>query len=81
VSQVSAGRKNRLSFEVNGAQASLSWDSEAPEQLWVGYREQANQLRAKDPAQATPAVKTYMHLPGGHAEAWPDALKNVMAEI
>lgn len=81
VSQVSAGRKNRLSFEVNGAQASLSWDSEAPEQLWVGYREQANQLRAKDPAQATPAVNTYMHLPAGHAEAWPDALKNVMAEI
>ena len=81
VSQVSAGHKNKLSFEVNGANASARWDADAPNELWIGYRDQANQLLSKDPSLVAPEVKAYTHLPGGHAEAWPDALKNIMAEI
>jgi predicted dehydrogenase len=81
VSQVSAGHKNELSFEVNGSRASAHWDADAPNDLWLGYRDQPNQLLSKDPALVAPEVKAYMHLPGGHAEGWPDALKNVMAEI
>lgn len=80
VSQVSAGHKNKLSFEVNGSSASARWDADAPNELWLGYRDQANQLLSKDPALVAPGVKAYTHLPGGHAEGWPDALKNVMAE-
>ena len=81
VSQVSAGHKNQLTFEINGATASARWDAESPNELWLGYRDQANQVLTKDPALVAPEVKAYTHLPGGHAEAWPDALKNVMAEI
>ena len=81
VSQVSAGHKNQLAFEINGSSASARWDADAPNELWLGYRDQANQLLAKDPALVAPEVKGYMHLPGGHAEAWPDALKNIMAEL
>ena len=81
VSQVSAGHKNQLAFEINGSSASARWDADAPNELWLGYRDQANQLLAKDPALVAPEVKAYMHLPGGHAEAWPDALKNIMAEL
>jgi predicted dehydrogenase len=33
VSQVSAGYKNRLSFEVNESQASARWDGDAPNDL------------------------------------------------
>ncbi len=39
VSQVSAGRKNRLWFELDGAQQSVMFDLESPEQLWIGRRE------------------------------------------
>lgn len=81
VSQVSAGHKNKLSFEINGAGASVRWDADAPNDLWIGYRDQANQVLSKDPALVLPQVKPYTHLPGGHAEAWPDALKNVFAEM
>ena len=81
VSQVSAGHKNRLSFEVNGSQASVGWDADAPDQLWIGYRDKPNECLAKDPTLVAPEVAQYVHLPGGHAEAWPDALKNVMAAI
>ncbi|VFS41211.1 Uncharacterised protein [Serratia liquefaciens] len=30
VSQVSAGRKNRLAVEINGSLCSLAWDQEVP---------------------------------------------------
>lgn len=81
VSQVSAGHKNRLVFEVNGSHASARWDADIPNDLWIGYRDKANEVLSRDPSLVAPGVQAYTHLPGGHAEAWPDALKNVMAEI
>ena len=38
VSQISAGRKTRLWFEVDGSEGSLSWNSEEPNTLWIGRR-------------------------------------------
>ncbi|MGG1597343.1 MULTISPECIES: hypothetical protein [Paenibacillus] len=43
VSQVSAGRKNRLSFEINGSKSSAFWNQEEPEKLWIGHREKPNE--------------------------------------
>src|SRR5258708_31455258 len=42
VSQVSAGRKTRLWFEIDGSEGSVSWNSEEPNTLWVGRRREAN---------------------------------------
>jgi len=81
VSQVSAGHKNKLSFEINGSKASVRWDADDPDQLWIGYRDKPNERLSKDPSLVAREVAQYVHLPGGHSEAWPDALKNVMAEI
>ncbi|MDA8041571.1 MAG: Gfo/Idh/MocA family oxidoreductase, partial [Pirellulales bacterium] len=41
VSQVSAGRKNRLSFELDGSRCAVAWDQEKPNEMWIGYREKA----------------------------------------
>lgn len=78
VSQVSAGRKNRLLFEINGSEKSLGWDQEVPQNLWVGARNQPNQLLSDDPAQLNPDVRHSAHFPGGHIEGWPDAFKNML---
>lgn len=78
VSQVSAGRKNRLSFEVNGSECSLGWDQEVPQQLWIGHRQQPNQILTDDPGLMSPDVAASAHFPGGHIEGWPDAFKNMM---
>lgn len=37
--------------------------------------------RNKDPALVANEVRPFTHLPGGHAEAWRDALKNVFAQM
>ena len=47
VSQVSAGRKNRLAIEVNGASGSIAWDGERPNELWIGHRNRPNEVLMK----------------------------------
>jgi predicted dehydrogenase len=78
VSQVSAGRKNKLSFEINGSKSSAFWNQEEPEKLWIGHRDKPNELLLADPALFTEEAKQSIHHPGGHNEGWPDALKNGM---
>ena len=50
ISQVSAGRKNHLSFEIDGARGALAWDSDRSEELWLGHRDRPNELLLRDPA-------------------------------
>lgn len=72
VSQVSAGRKCRQFYEIFGAKSSIAWDSEIPNQLWIGYRNKPNQLLIKDPFLMDSSVKKYASYPGGHTEGFPD---------
>lgn len=81
VSQVSAGRKNRLTFEINDSEQSVAWDQEIPQQLWVGHRARANQILCDDPGLMNRDVADSAHFPGGHIEGWPDAFKNMMAQF
>lgn len=73
VSQVSAGRKCRLYYEIYCANGALSWDSETPNQLWTGYRDKSNEILVKDPALMTPEAKPSARYPGGHGEGFPDS--------
>ena len=75
VSQVSAGRKNQLVFEIDGADASLAWNSERPEELWIGRRERPSELLQRDPALLAPEPRATTSYPGGHAEGFPDTFK------
>jgi predicted dehydrogenase len=81
VSQVAAGRKNRLFYEMAGSKCSLAWDQERPNEMWIGYREKANEVLIKDPSLLSPRARPYAHYPGGHPEAYPDGLKNFMLRV
>jgi predicted dehydrogenase len=72
VSQVSAGRRARLWFEIDGTEGSLAWNSEEPGTLWIGRRDRANEELPKDPALLSPQARRYAAYPGGHAEGYPD---------
>ncbi len=77
VSQVSAGRKNRLYYEIDGSNCALAWDQERPEELWVGRREKASEILLKDGSIMDPKAAAYAHFPGGHPEGYPDGPKNL----
>ena len=81
VSQVSAGRKNRLYYEIDGSKCALAWDQEDPNQMWIGYREKANEILVKDPSLLLPKAREYAHYPGGHSEGYPDGPKNLFRNV
>jgi predicted dehydrogenase len=76
-SQVSAGRKNRLSIEIYGSKSSVAWDQERPDELWMGNRNSNNQILLKDPSLLLPGARTYADLPGGHSEGYDDTFKQM----
>ncbi|MDG2383135.1 MAG: Gfo/Idh/MocA family oxidoreductase [Pirellulaceae bacterium] len=76
VSQVSAGRKNCLRFEIAGSARSVAWNSELPNQLWIGHRDQANELLSRDPALLGPVARLAASYPGGHNEGYADSFKH-----
>lgn len=77
VSQVSAGHKNDLFIEVNGSNKSMSWYQEKANELFVGYRDKANEILLKDPALMSKDSLSYSYLPGGHIEGWSEGMKNM----
>ncbi len=81
VSQVSSGRKNRLFYEINGSKSSLSWDSERPNELWIGQRSGPNQTLMKDPSLLSPEARSVVSYPGGHNEGFPDTFKQLYAKV
>ncbi|HMD42640.1 MAG TPA: Gfo/Idh/MocA family oxidoreductase [Candidatus Acidoferrum sp.] len=81
VSQVSAGRKARLWFEIDGSEASLAFDSECPNSLWIGRRDRASELLPKDPALLSPEARGYAGYPGGHAEGYPDTFVQLFKDF
>jgi predicted dehydrogenase len=72
VSQVSPGRKARMWFEVDGSEGSLVFDSESPNNLWIGRRDRACEILPKDPALQTAESRGYAAYPAGHPEGYPD---------
>ena len=72
VSQISPGRKNSLQYEIDGSSSALAWDSEQPDQLWIGHRERPNEILLKNPALMGPSGRAASVLPGGHVEGFAD---------
>src|SRR5262249_50106786 len=78
VSQITAGRKNCIRFEIAGSRAALAWNSERPNELWVGHRDQANEVLLRDPALLSGESRRFADYPGGHNEGFPDTFKQLV---
>jgi predicted dehydrogenase len=81
VNQVAAGRKNRIYYEIDGSKQAVAWESEMPNQLWIGKREDANALLLRDPSLAYPESSELITFPGGHNEGFPDTSKQMFKQI
>ncbi|MFD0784468.1 Gfo/Idh/MocA family oxidoreductase, partial [Micromonospora azadirachtae] len=79
VSQVAAGRKNRLQLELSGTEASFGFDQEDPERLWIGRRD-GGQTLLRDPATLHPSAARYVRLPAGHAQGYQDCFDAFVAD-
>jgi predicted dehydrogenase len=81
VSQVNAGRKNRLNIEISGSKANFEFNAEKPNELWIGKRDGLNQVLMKDPALVDEGARSLVSFPGGHQEGFPDTSKQLFKEV
>ena len=79
VSQVNAGKKNCLRFEVAGSESACAWNSEIPNALWMGHRDRSNETLIRDPALLSPAAAIHAAYPGGHNEGYADSFRGCFA--
>jgi predicted dehydrogenase len=79
LSQVSAGRRNALTFEVDGSDGALAWSSESNEQLWLGHRDRPNETLWRDPSLSKGPVRG--SVPAGHPEGFADTFKELYRAV
>ena len=72
ISQLSPGRKNSLTYQIDGSSSAVAWDSEQPDSLWIGHRDRPNELLLRSPALMNAAGSGAARLPGGHVEGFAD---------
>jgi predicted dehydrogenase len=81
VSQIAAGRRNQLAFEVDCSAGSVAWNSERNEELFIGHRDRPNEVLLKDVTLLAPPAAAVTSYPPGHAEGYPDTFKHLYAAV
>jgi predicted dehydrogenase len=81
ISQVSAGQKNSLRYEIAGSESALRWFSAQPDDLFVGHRGRANEILSRDPALFAPEAASLIAYPGGHVEGFPDTFRALFSQV
>jgi predicted dehydrogenase len=81
ISQLSPGRKNSLAYQIDGSASAVAWDSESPDQLWIGHRDRPNELLLRNPSLMNDAGASAARLPGGHVEGFADTFGAVFSAI
>ncbi len=75
VSELAAGHGCYFNFEINGSTASLKWNQEENDRLWMGLRGDDNRLIIRDPNAISAGARKYTALAMGHPEGWNDAFR------
>lgn len=79
ISQMAAGRKNGMYFEIHGTEMSLRFEQERPEELWIGSRA-GSQILLRDGDQDPLDSARLSFLPAGHGLGYQDAFNAFMAD-
>lgn len=79
VSQMAAGRKNALEFELHGSEQSVRFEQEKPEQLAIGTRA-GTLMRSRDASQLTPDAARLSVVPSGHPMGYQDAFNGFVRD-
>jgi predicted dehydrogenase len=79
VSQVSPGRKNHLHVEIACADASVRFEQEQPETLWLGRRS-GNETVYRDPTTLAPDAARLALAPAGHPQGYLDCFDLFVAD-
>ncbi|MGD6749868.1 Gfo/Idh/MocA family protein [Streptomyces sp. BH105] len=80
VSQVSAGRKNRLWFELDGSAGSAVFDQENPDTLWLGG-EDSSRILLRGAGRTSPEQRRLNVVPPGHPQGYVDCFAAFVTDV
>jgi len=80
-SHTCAGKRLELKIGIYGERCSLEWNSEKPNELWIGKRDEPNKIMVKDPSLVKQELRAFYGLPGGHVEGYADSFKQNIKSI
>jgi predicted dehydrogenase len=81
ISQVSAGQKNSVRYEIAGSDSALRWHSAEPDDLSIGHRGRPNEVLSRDPGLYAPEAAALIGYPGGHVEGFPDTFRALFSRV
>ncbi|MCR9118838.1 MAG: Gfo/Idh/MocA family oxidoreductase [bacterium] len=78
-SQISHGRENDLSIEIDGTKGAIQWRQEDPNSMMFRQNGQPHKVYTRDPnaGYANGSMQAACRLPSGHPEAFFEAFANV----
>lgn len=79
LSQVSAGRKNKLWFSFESPKETFVFDQETSEELWIGGLS-SNQIVKRGLASEYDDAKKYSFLPPGHSQGFQDCFNAFVSD-
>lgn len=79
LSQLSAGRKNKLWFSFESPRESFVFDQEESEKLWIGGLD-SNQTVMRGTSNESADAKPYSILPPGHAQGFQDCFNAFVSD-
>ena len=79
ISQLAAGRKNRLWFELDGSRGSAVFDQEDPERIWLGGTD-GNRVLVRDPEHGADEQRRLSVLPAGHPQGYAQCFEAFVAD-
>ncbi|NQU06921.1 MAG: Gfo/Idh/MocA family oxidoreductase [Candidatus Abyssubacteria bacterium] len=81
LSQVSAGRKNRLFLQIDGSERSAAWDMEQPDALWLGQRDRPDQPAPKKVKPSKTKPLSLKRFSAERGEAWAIGAMNFLSKV
>ena len=81
VSQVTAGRKNSIRYEIAGSNSALAWNSESPNELWIGRRDKPNEMPDSRSGPGRPVRPRLHQLSGRPQRRLPRRLQAMLPRV
>ena len=81
LSHVAAGHPYRVQVEIDAACAGVSWDSERPNELWIGHRDEPNELLVADVRHMRPDARRFVEKAGAYREGFDETFRLLFRDV
>ncbi|MCY3748493.1 MAG: Gfo/Idh/MocA family oxidoreductase [Chloroflexi bacterium] len=81
LSHVAAGHPYRVQVEIDAELAGVSWDSERPNELWIGHRDEPNELLLADARHMRPDAQRFVAKAGAYREGFDETFRLLFRDV